>query len=284
MGGSPRKMGVVARRFRRTIKKAQSPRKCLCNTACRYEPARCRECKKAQPCSARPTTHPSSSSTAANRSARQLKRVAAVWACHAGRLPARQMPCDLRCARLLPVVGSNVTADRVPGPGRACARRDRPIAWPAGSLLVAGASLLLRQVAATVSFSGRAVFVACWWARLFVESTETVQSIPSIESAWAVTCARTVCHVSSAAHRRWRVQTVCQGPNASWGRSFQGIPVRSRWMILSTTRRWSANGRPGFPALWGRQGARRAHCSSVSRPVRPLVDTEAGRRWPARRR
>lgn len=54
---------------------------------------------------------------------------------------------------------------------------------------------MLRQVAAPVSFSGRVVFVACWWARLIIESTETVQSIPSIECAWAGSCARTVSQV-----------------------------------------------------------------------------------------
>jgi len=74
---------------------------------------------------------------------------------------------------------------------------------------------LLRQVAARVSFSGRAVFVACWWARLIVESSGRVQLIPSVESAWAVSWARTVSQVPSAAHLRWCFHIVCQGPNAS---------------------------------------------------------------------
>ncbi|MFE6477165.1 transposase [Streptomyces rochei] len=41
--------------------------------------------------------------------------------------------------------------------------------------------------------------------------------------------------------------------------------------------------RPAFPTLRGRQDARRAHRSSVSGRMRPLVVTEAGRRLPVRR-
>lgn len=37
---------------------------------------------------------------------------------------------------------------------------------------------------------------------MIVESTETVQSIPLAESAWAVSWARTVSQVPSAAHLR----------------------------------------------------------------------------------
>lgn len=100
--------------------------------------------------------------------------------------------------------------------------RDRPVAWSAGSPPGAGVSLLLWPVAALVFFSVRAVFVVCWRVRSTAESTETVQSIPLIESPWAVSWASTVSQVPSAAHPRRRFPTVCQGPHASWGGSLRG--------------------------------------------------------------
>ena len=73
----------------------------------------------------------------------------------------------------------------------------------------------------------RAVFVACWWARLIVESTDTVQSTIPRASASAINTVRSWSQVPSWAYRLCRFHTVCHGPNTS-GRSRHATPVRYR--------------------------------------------------------
>ena len=73
----------------------------------------------------------------------------------------------------------------------------------------------------------RGRFVPCWWARLMVESTDTVQSISPAASASARSLAWIRSHVPSEAKRRCRFHTVCHGPNSA-GRSRQAIPHRYR--------------------------------------------------------
>ncbi len=72
-----------------------------------------------------------------------------------------------------------------------------------------------------------AIVVACWWARLIVESTETTQSTSPAASASASSRAWILSQVPSALNRRCRFETVCYGPNDA-GRSRQATPVRNR--------------------------------------------------------
>ena len=73
------------------------------------------------------------------------------------------------------------------------------------------------------------MLVACWWARLMVESTDTSQSTSQSSSpAASALASRWVwirSHVPSALKRRCRFHTVCHGPNDS-GTSRQGRPAR----------------------------------------------------------
>jgi energy-coupling factor transporter ATP-binding protein EcfA2 len=69
--------------------------------------------------------------------------------------------------------------------------------------------------------------VACWWARLIVESTDTVQSTSPTASASATSRAWILSQVASAENRLCRFNSVCHGPNTS-GRSRHAIPVRNR--------------------------------------------------------
>ena len=76
--------------------------------------------------------------------------------------------------------------------------------------------------------------VACWCARLIVESTLTVQSMSPAASASASNLVRILSQVPSLLNRACRFHTVCHGPNRS-GRSRQAIPHRYRCTIPSTT-------------------------------------------------
>lgn len=125
--------------------------------------------------------------------------------------------------------GVTTTARRRPRPSTAWwtfvvnPPRERPIACPTGSQWAPGP----RAWAAARHDSGRWVFVACWWARLIVESTATRRSTCPAASASASSTPRIRSQVSSSAHRRWRAHTVFHDPNLL-GRSHQGMPVRYR--------------------------------------------------------
>lgn len=82
----------------------------------------------------------------------------------------------------------------------------------------------------------RVWLVACWWARLTVESTLTAQSTCPAVSASASNSAWIRSQVPSPLNLRCRFHTVCHGPNSA-GRSRHGDPVRNRHTIPSTTRR-----------------------------------------------
>jgi len=73
----------------------------------------------------------------------------------------------------------------------------------------------------------RASVVACWWARLIVESMLTVQSRSPDASASANRLVWIRSHVPSLLNSLCRFHTVCQGPKRA-GRSRQAIPVRNR--------------------------------------------------------
>lgn len=76
---------------------------------------------------------------------------------------------------------------------------------------------------------------AAWWcARTDVESSETSQSISPAVSASAWIRRRSISHVPSADHRRWRSCTVFHGPNRS-GTSRHCTPVRIRYSTPFTT-------------------------------------------------
>src|SRR5699024_461618 len=79
----------------------------------------------------------------------------------------------------------------------------------------------------TSPFFTRLMFVACWWARAIVESTETVKSTLFILAACAVRAEWMTSQVPSPARRRCQVHTVCHLPNVS-GKSRQAMPVRYR--------------------------------------------------------
>jgi hypothetical protein len=73
----------------------------------------------------------------------------------------------------------------------------------------------------------RVRFVACWCARLMVESTEASQSIKSAASAVPSRMVRTASQLPFLLNLRWRFHTVCHGPKHAL-RSRQAIPVRYR--------------------------------------------------------
>src|SRR6266542_3481691 len=106
---------------------------------------------------------------------------------------------------------------------------------------------------------------AAWaWARTMVESsTCRAQSSSPAASASAVSVARMRSQIPACCQRRKREYTVCHGPYRS-GRSRQGAPVRSRHTIPLMMVRWSWLGRPVAGRSGGSNGAKRAHCSSVS--------------------
>ena len=73
----------------------------------------------------------------------------------------------------------------------------------------------------------RGRFVACWWARFTVESTDTSHSITPASSASTSSRVKIRSEVPSPQKRRCRFHTVFHEPNPS-GRSRHGIPARYR--------------------------------------------------------
>jgi hypothetical protein len=71
------------------------------------------------------------------------------------------------------------------------------------------------------------VCLACWWALVIVESTDSDPSISPAASAAPVSVASTWFHVPSAARRRCQVHPGYHGPNTS-SRLRQAIPHRYR--------------------------------------------------------
>jgi hypothetical protein len=105
--------------------------------------------------------------------------------------------------------------------------RDRPSVWSAAA-----------RAGSSSSSPAPAPFLrapaACWWARLIVESTETVHPTAPTESSrtWSPSSRRA--QVPSASQRANRSWTVCHGPKRS-GRSRHGTPVRNRHNTPLTT-------------------------------------------------
>lgn len=95
------------------------------------------------------------------------------------------------------------------------------------------------------------------WARTAVESTDTVQSMPSAASA----AARIRSQVPSTAHLASRLCAVWNGPS-SLGRFRQGELVRYFQAMASRGRRWLAHRRPRTGSA-GIGGSIRAHITSV---------------------
>lgn len=71
------------------------------------------------------------------------------------------------------------------------------------------------------------MLVACWWARLIVASTLTVQSTPPLASASATSRAWMRSQVPSVLNRLCLFHTVCQGPKDA-GRRRGGPRGRAR--------------------------------------------------------
>ena len=89
----------------------------------------------------------------------------------------------------------------------------------------------------------RAGALACWCARAIVGSTDSAQTTSP------ASCAATVYSQTLCPGRRLSPSDdaepapVCHGPNTS-GESRDAIPVRYRWMVVSTIILASENGRP----------------------------------------
>lgn len=106
---------------------------------------------------------------------------------------------------------------------------------------------------------------ACWWARTMVEST-LISQVITLASARTCRAVKIRCQVPLRCHhRRNRSYTRPQGPY-SCGMSRQGVPVRTRKRMPSTSRLLiHIGGRPSFLPL-GNRGSSTAPCSSVKSP------------------